>query len=64
MTRNRGYFNSLQQNEDDEFVYLGDDSKHKIHNVDTIGLTLPSGEVKYIPNILYVPSLTNIYCSS
>jgi hypothetical protein len=45
-------------------VYLGDDSKHKIHDVGTIGLTLPSGEVKYIPNVLYIPSLTNIYCLS
>ncbi len=64
ITRNRSYFNSFQQNEDDEFVYLGDDSKHKIHDVGTIGLTLPSGEVKYIPNVLYIPSLTNIYCLS
>jgi hypothetical protein len=52
MTRNRSYFNSFQQNGDDEFVYLGDDSKHKIHNVGIIGLTLPSGEVKHIPNVL------------
>jgi hypothetical protein len=28
ITRNKSYFSSFQQNEDDEFVYLGDYSKH------------------------------------
>jgi hypothetical protein len=36
-------------------MYLGE-----IHGVGTIGIFIPSGEVKYIPNVLYVPNLTKI----
>jgi hypothetical protein len=53
--RNGRWFNSFQQNEEDEFMYLGE-----IHGVGTIGIFIPHGAVKYIPNVLYVPSLTKI----
>lgn len=55
ITRNGGWFNSLPQNEEDEFMYLGE-----IHGVGIVRIFIPSGEVKYIPNVLYVPSLTKI----
>ncbi len=37
-------------------MYLGE-----IHGVGTIGIFIPSGEVKYIPNVLYVPGLTKSF---
>jgi hypothetical protein len=67
MSCNRNWSDTYHENINDVHkIYLGDDRSHEIKWYGDVSMTLPTGEVKQIHNLMYVPSIKKnlIYVST
>lgn len=57
MTCNRDWFETYHEKANGAKIYLGDDNCHEIKGYDDVCVALPSGLVKQIKNVMYVPGI-------
>lgn len=57
MTGKKEYFEFLEESACGSKIYLGDDSGYEIKGCGDIPVKLPSGDIKHLKNVLYVPRI-------
>eukprot|EP00253_Pinus_taeda_P024209 PITA_24209 len=57
MTGKKEYFEFLEESACGSKIYLGDDSGYEIKGCGNIPVKLPSGDIKHLKNVLYVPGI-------
>ena len=58
MTGHGEWFRDMQDLERPGYVETGDDTSHPIKHTGNVPLTLQDGKVKYLADVLHVPSIT------
>jgi hypothetical protein len=57
MTCHRYWFETYHEKTNGAKIYLGDDRCHEIKGYGDVCVTFPSGHVKQIKNVMYVPGI-------
>jgi len=57
MTDKKDYFEFLEESACGSKIYLGNDSGYEIKGYGDIPVKLPSGDIKHLKNVLYVPGI-------
>jgi len=60
MTGKKDCFEFLEETACGSKIYLGDDSGYEIKGYGDIPVKLPSGDIKHLKNVLYVPGIKKI----
>ena len=57
MTSKKDWFEFLEETSCGSKIYLGDDSGYEIKGYGNIPIKLPSGDIRHLKNVLYVPGI-------
>ena len=58
MTGHGEWFKEMQNLEQPGYVEIGDDTAHPIKHTGDVPLTMQDGKVKYLADVLHVPTIT------
>ena len=58
MTSRGEWFRELKDPESPGYVEIGDDTAHLISHTGSVPLSMQDGKMKYLHNVLYVPTIT------